>query len=106
MPERHVGGGLHFHVREIVLELPASHAVADDVEEGKHTCFRTIDHARFEVVEIPPAGAAGVGDGRHADPEGETIRIDATVAGVGTWLASAGVDVRMDIDQAGRHVQP
>ena len=106
MLERHVGGGLHLHVREIVLELPAPHAVTDDVEEGQHTRFRSIDDARFEVVEIPPAGAAGVGDGRHTNPEGEAIGIDAVVAGVRTSLASAGVDVRMDIDQAGRHVQP
>jgi hypothetical protein len=106
MPQRHLGGRLHLHVRQIVLEFVAAHAVSDDVEESQHTRFRSIDDARLEVLEIPPAGTARVGDSRHADPEGEAIRIDATVAGVGTWLASAGVDVRMDVDQAWRHVQP
>ncbi len=59
-----------------------------------------------EVLEVAPAGAAGVGDGGHPDAEGEPVRIDAVVAGVGILLAGPGEDVDVDVDQAGRHVEP
>ena len=34
--QRHVGGRLRLHVGQVLLELVAAHAVADDVEEGQH----------------------------------------------------------------------
>ena len=37
---RHVGGRLRLHVVEILLVLPAAHAVADDVEEGEDAGLR------------------------------------------------------------------
>ena len=43
----------------------AAHAGADDVEERDHPGLRPIDDALLEVLEVAPARAAGVIDGRH-----------------------------------------
>ena len=101
-----IGGGLRLHVGEILFELAAPHAVADDVEEGQDARLRSIDDAGLEVVEVAPAGAAGVDDGRHADAQGEAVGIDAVVPGVRPRLTRAGVDVRMNVDEPGCHVEP
>ncbi len=106
MTASHVGRRLHLHVGEILFVLRAAHAVADDVEEREDAGLRSIDDARLEVLEVPPAGAAGVGDGRHADAKGKAVRIDAAVPGVRPRLTRAGIDVRMDIDEPWRHVEP
>ena len=98
--ERHLRGGLRVHVGEVLLELSAAHPVADDVEEGEHAGARAIDDARLEVLEVPPAGAARVGDRGDADAEREAVGIDAVVAGVRAALAGAGVDVGVNVDQA------
>ena len=50
-------------------------------------------------------GAAGVDHRRDADAEREAVGIDAVVAGVRAALAGAGVDVHVDVDEAGRDVQ-
>ena len=63
-----------------------------------------VDDPRLEILEVPPAGAAGVGHGRDARAEREAIGIDAVVAGVGPPLAGAGEDVHVDVDQARRDV--
>ena len=105
MPAGHVGGGLHVHVGEVLLERAAAHAVADDVEEREHARLRAGDDPIVEVLEVAPAGAAGVGDGRHAGAEREAVGIDAVVARVGPSFAGARVDVRVDVHQARRHVQ-
>ena len=59
----------------------------------------------LEVIEVAPAGAAGVGHGRHARTEREAVGIDAVVAGIRPPLARAGEDVHVDVDQARRHVE-
>ena len=59
----------------------------------------------LEVLEVAPAGAAGVGHGRDARAEREAVGIDAVVARVGPPLAGAGEDVHMDVDQSRRDVQ-
>ena len=100
MPARHVRGRLRLHVREVLLERAAAHAVADDVEKGEDAGLRAIDDALLEILEVAPAGAAGIGDRRHADAQREAVRIDAVVAGVRAPLARAGVDVRVDVDRA------
>ena len=40
-----------------------AHPVADDVEEREDAGPRAIDDSRLEILEISPAGAAGVGHG-------------------------------------------
>ena len=103
---RHRRGRLRIHVGEVLLELPAAHPVADDVDEGQHARARAIDDARLEVLEVPPARPAGIGHRRDANAERETVGIHAVVAGIRAGLAGAGVDVGVDVDQAGRDVQP
>ena len=90
---------------EVLLVLAAAHSVADDVEEREHARLGAIDDAVLEILEIAPAGAAGIGDGRHADAEGVAVRVEAVIAGVRAALAGAGVDVGVDVDQAGSHVE-
>ena len=80
--ERHLGSRLGLHVGEVLLELAAAHAVADDVDERQHARPRSVDDPGLEVLEVPPAGAAGVGDRRHADAEAEPVGIDTVVPGV------------------------
>ena len=91
--QRHLGGRLRLHVGQVLLVLPAAHAVADDVEEGEDAGLRAVDDALLEVLEVAPARAAGVRHRRHADAEGEAVRVDAVVARIRAALAGAGVDV-------------
>ena len=67
--ERHLSRGLHLHVLEVLLELRAAHAVADDVEQREHARARAVDHAVLEVLEVAPAGTAGVDDRGDAVPK-------------------------------------
>ena len=106
MTTGHVSRRLRLHVREVLLVLRAAHPVADDVEECEDAGLRSIDDARLEVVEVPPARAARVGDGRYADAQGEAVWIDAAVSGVRPRLTRAGIHMHMDVDESGRHVQP
>src|SRR5436309_6524094 len=46
---------------------------ADDIEEGEHARFGAIDDAGFELLEVAPARASGVGDGGDAGAKGEAI---------------------------------
>ena len=103
---RHVGRRLGLHVVEILLVLPAAHAVADDVEEGEDAGLGSIDDALLEVLEVAPAGASGVRNGCHTDAERVAVGIQAVVTGVGSPLPCSGVGVRVNVDQARRHVQP
>ena len=83
----------------------AAHAFAHDVQKREHAGFGAIDDAIFEVREIAPAGAAGVGHGGDARPKGEAIRIDAVVAIIGAALSGAGVDVHVNVDEAGGDIE-
>ena len=73
--------------------------------KAKTRVLAPIDDPRLEVLEVPPARAAGVGHGRHARAEREAVGIDAVVAGVRPPLAGPGEDVHVDVDQSRRHVQ-
>ena len=103
---RHLGGRPGLHVGEVLFELAAAHAVADDVEERQHARLGAVDDAVLERVEIAPARAARIGDRGHAHAKREAVGIDAVVAGVGVALAGAGEHVHVNIDQPRRHVQP
>ena len=103
---RHVGGRLRRHVVQILLEFPAAHAVADDVQKREDTSGRAIDDALLEVFEVAPAGAARVDDRRHARAGRHDVGIDAVVAGIRTRLAGSGVDVRVNVDDPGADEEP
>ncbi len=103
---RHLGGGRGLHVGDVLLVARPPHAVAHDVEEREDAGPRTVDDQPLEVVEVAPAGAAGVGDGRHARPQGEAVGIDAVVARVRPPLAGPREDVDVDVNQSGSDVQP
>ena len=92
-----VDGLLHFEIGEIRCRFSFQHAAANDVEEGQHANLRSVDHQLLERLEVLPAGAAGVHDGRHAMAEGVVIGVDVAPAGAGISLAEdgLGIDVRM-----------
>src|SRR5579871_1146074 len=64
-----------------------------------------IDHAILKIVEVAPAGAAGVGDRSDADAESEAIGILAVIAVVRVAPARARIDVHVDVDEAGSDVE-
>ena len=96
---RDVGGGLDFHVRQVLLHIgPAGHAGADDVEKRRHSRPRLVDDPALEIVEVPPPGTAGVGNRRHTAAQREAVRIDAAISFrvPVRYLAVVGVDVHVD----------
>jgi hypothetical protein len=101
----HLDGRFDLHVPQVVFKPAASHAVADDVQESQDARLGPVYDAALEILEVAPAGAARVGHRGHADSKRESIRMHAIVAGAGIALAGTGVDVGVDIDHAGRHVQ-
>src|SRR5205814_8606357 len=94
-----------FHVGEVLLELVAPHAGADDVEERQDAGLGAIDDAILEVVETSPPRRSGIGDGGDAGPQREAVRIQAVVAGVGSTLGRSGVHVNVNVDESGRYVE-
>ena len=103
--QRHLSRGFRFHVRENILVLRSTHSSADNIQERQHPRLRSIDDALLEILKVSPARAAGIGHRRNAGAESESVRIYAKVSSVGSRLTSAGVDVDMDIHQAGRDVK-
>src|SRR5258708_20934369 len=95
VPQRHVCGRLGLHVGKIVFEFWAAHAMADDVEEGKHARLGTVDDALLKVLEVAPSSATGVGHSRHSNAERESVRIQAVVPAVGAALTSAGENMHI-----------
>ena len=63
----------------------------------------TIDDACLEFLEVPPAGASGVGHAGHSRSQGESIGVDAVITGIRPPLARPGEDVNVDIDQPRCH---
>ena len=103
---RHLSGGLGIHVVHVLFESPAAHTVADDVEHRQDAGLRTVNDAILEVFKVPPAGTPGVHHRGYARAIGEAVRVDAVVPGVGAPLPGARVDVNMNVDEAGRDVEP
>ena len=100
---RRSGGGVH--VTCVLLGGGRTHAAADDVEKGEDAGFGAVNHAIFEVGKILVAGAAGIGNGRYATAEGETVGIDAVIAIIGVAEAGAGVDMGVNVNEAGSEVE-
>jgi hypothetical protein len=103
--QRHVERRLHLHVLEVLLDAPGAHAGADDVQEGGDAGLRLIDDAALEVFEVAPAGAARIRDRRDAAAQREAVGKDAPVAAGIVVLLRPGVDVHVDVDQAGHDVE-
>ncbi len=102
--KRHLRRRLRFHVGQVLLELVAPHAVADDVEKRQHAGPGPIDDALLEIVEAPPARGSRVHDRGHARAQREAVGIQAVVAGIGSSLARAGVHMDVNVDEPRRHV--
>ena len=97
------GGGVH--VRDVLLGLARPHATADDVEKGDDPGERAVDDAVLEVGKIFVTGATGVGDGGCTTAEGETVWINRVVSIVSAAESGAGVDVDVNVHEAGSNVQ-
>ena len=104
LPQRHLGGWLGLHVVDVLLHGHAAHSVSDDVQEHEHACSGSIDDPCLEILEVAPAGAAGVGHGRHARAKCEAVGIDAVIARVRPSLPRPGVNVHVNIDEPRRDV--
>ena len=101
----HLGRRRRLHVALILFERAAAHPMADDVQEREDACFGATDDAIVEVLEVAPARASRIGHRRDARAEGETVRVDAVVAGVRLLLPGAGVDVGVDVNESWRDIQ-
>ncbi len=62
--------------------------------------------ALLEILKISPSGTARIDHRGDAVAKGESIGIDAVVAGVGAFLSCSSVGVHVDIDKAGREIEP
>jgi hypothetical protein len=69
----------------------------DDVEEGQQPHGGVVDDLGFEGLEALGAGAARVDRGRHAVAE-------RVVVGIEAQRRALHVEVRVDVDEAGRDV--
>src|SRR5215510_2229677 len=96
MAKRHFSRRLGLHVRKVLLKLSATHAIADDIDEGQHTGLGTIDDPLLEVLEISPARASGVGDRGDSRPESEAVGINAIITGVGASFARDRKSTRLN----------
>src|SRR5262249_42898676 len=97
--------GLRLHVFRVLLHVrPAAHSAADDVQHREYPRLRAVDDLVAKLAEIAPARAAGVDYSGHSCSKRETIPPHAIFANVFAAHA-AGEEMRMNIDQAWRHIQ-
>ena len=101
--KRHLRRRLCLHVLDILLGRYPAHPGAHDVEEREDAGPRTIDDACLEFLEVPPAGASGIGHAGHSRAQGETVGVDAVITGIRPPLARPGEDMNVDIDQPRCH---
>src|SRR5262249_57745810 len=94
-----------FHVGQILLELSAPHAVADNIKQRQDSGVGSIDDALFEIFKVSPAGASGVGYRRHSCPECEAVGIDTVVARIGSSLSRSSIHVSVNVNKPGRDIQ-
>ena len=104
--ERPLGGELRVHVAEVLLDGAALHAVPHDVQEGEDAGLRPIDDLGLELREVAPARAADVHHRRL--PGAERVAVGRHRAGPVAVLRvlRAPEQVGVDVDEAGRDVQP
>jgi len=101
----HSRSGGRVHVICVLFCGRWAHAAADDAEKGEDASFGAVNDAIFEVGKILVAGAAGVGDSRYTTAESEAVGIDAVISVVGVAEAGAGVDVSVNVNEAGSEVE-
>ena len=95
------------HVGKVLFDRSALHARPDDVDEREDARPRPVDDLDLELPEVPPAGAAGVDDGRHAGADGVRIGLHGDIAAAQVRIGHRPEEhVRVQIDQARCHVQP
>ncbi len=94
------------HVAEVLLGGSASHARADDVEEGQDPGLRGVDDLRLELREAAPAGATHVHERGLPAAEGVTVgrHRHHAVAEIGVRFGAVK-HVGMQVDEAWHHVQ-
>jgi hypothetical protein len=56
----------------------------------------------FEVREISPPRAPGIGDRGNSHAEGEAVGINAVISGKGSSLARPRIDMNVNVDEPGR----
>ena len=103
--EGHVSGRLHLHVVEVLLVLAAGLAEPDDVDHREDPGPGTVDDLVFHVLEVAPAGAARVDEGRDAVAKAEAVGIDGLVFGGEAPAIGGPVGVRVDVDESGGDVE-
>jgi hypothetical protein len=105
LPDAH-RGQLRIHVGQILLDRTALHAGPDDIEKREHARFGTVDDLLLELRKVSPPRPAGIDQRGLAASERVIIRLHGAVAvAVGSVRLRAPEDVRMDVDEAGRHVK-
>ena len=103
--EGHFRGRLHLHVVEVLLVLAAGLAEPDDVDHREDPGPGTVDDPVFHVLEVAPAGAARVDEGRDAVAKAEAVGIDGLVFGGEAPAIGGPVGVRVDVDESGSDVE-
>src|SRR5262249_7890787 len=93
----HGRAGSRVHFGDAVFYRRTVHSGADDVEPGQAAGLGGVDVRLLEGLEILVAGAAGIDRGRDAARQGVVIGLEIQVR-------PAGVEVRVEIDEAGRDV--
>ena len=99
------GAGLRVHVMDVLLRRHHGHAQADDVDEGVGARLEAVEDPVAEVGEVAVPGRSGVDHGRRAGAEAEAVGQDALVAGPPLGVAGGGVEVDVDVHQAGGDVK-
>lgn len=93
----HGDGFFDVHLFGVILDFRAVHAAGDDVEKGENASAGMGDDEAAEVLERIGSGTAGIDGGGDAVREG-------VVVGVEVEPGSFGVEVGVDIDEAGGDV--
>jgi hypothetical protein len=95
--QRHFSRGHDLHVRVILFEVQCPHTLTDYIDEGRHSSPRSINNSMFEVREISPPRAPGIGDRGNSHAEGEAVGINAVISGKGSSLARPRIDMNVNV---------
>jgi hypothetical protein len=94
------GGEAGVHVAEVLLDGPALHARAHDVDEREHARARPVDDLHLELREVAPSGAADVHERRLAAPERVAVGRHRAPAVAQVRVVLGAVEhVRVDVDE-------
>ena len=105
--QRHVGGRLDFLSVRSCSYFPPELPRPTMLMSARIACSRRIDDALLHVLEVAPSRPAGIDERRHAGPEAEPVGISPRCSSAPELDADRGpVDVGVQIDETGCHVQP